>query len=60
MIVPENPYTFNGAIKQKKRFNDLNVNVHYRRNTDILSGFHPDPQHALMPRMNSLRELLPQ
>lgn len=46
MQIPENPYTSLGAIKQKKRFNDLNINVHYRRNTDILAGFTTDPQSA--------------
>jgi len=49
MIVPENPFTLQGAPKQKRRFNNVIVNQHYQRNADIFNGYSENFDHYLNP-----------
>ena len=49
MQVPEDIFTATGAPKRKKRFNMMNVNMHYGRNHDVFSGFSHSQDYKMDP-----------
>lgn len=48
-MFPEDTFTMSGAPKMKKRFNGMNVNMHYARNADIFVGYNTSLEHFMDP-----------